>query len=492
MIDIKLTIIKLLNYALKYLDLRKEDLVYFYNVLSNILQIDINEYDFKKINIKQDDLYTIINDLNDYINEKKFDLTFDEILSMLTPTPSSVINKYNDLSIKSKKRAFNYLYHLQINNNYIKKRDIQKNIVIKDNLTNLNLVVTINLSKPEKSNKDIVKSLNISNDSYPKCPLCYENVGYSNKSKSIFKKDLRAVPLRLNKSDWFMQFSPYSYFYQHIVVIKKEHVPMAVDKNNISALLDFAKMYKFLFIGSNADIPIVGGSILNHEHFQGGNYIMPIMKAKIKKDNIFPSINKQIKSSLLSWPCTTFKFVSKSKKQLVNFIDSFLQYYKNYSDEEINLISNNNHNTITIIARYINNQFEVYAILRNNRTDDKHPNGIFHVDDAISFIKSEGIGLIEAMGLFILPGRLKNQLNECKYIIENPSNESEIIAKKPYLENFKPLIDSIKNKKYKNIEEYLIYACRKILFDINVFKYDKDDIHLNKFIDNFCKEKTHK
>ncbi len=470
----------LINYANKYLELDKHDFIYAYNYIAQKLDIS-GDYTYKKINVKQDDLYVIIDNLNKYLPATDI----NEILGYLSLRPSIIINNFNKLYKQDPKVAFDYLYNYQINNNYIKKREINKNIIIKDNKTPYKLVVTINLSKPEKDNKDIAKLINNKEESnYPKCALCLENINYYGNDKIPQRLDLRYVPLKLNNQDWFMQFSPYAYFNQHIIVIKNNHEPMSVNLDNIKCLFDFVSKFKHLFIGTNADKPIVGGSILNHEHFQGGNYVMPIMKAKHKKEIIFNKLDRNIKCYLLNWPCTTFKFIGTNKNKIAEFINDLLVFYRSYSDSDINLIGPS-HNTFTIIVRYFNKKYEAYVIPRNNNVSDEYPNGIFHVRDELSFIKSEGIGLIEAMGLFILPPRLKHQLQVIDEYIKNVANRSQIMANKEFLQCFLPMIDYLINNKNKTINDYLIYACKEILKDINVFKYDEDDIHLNKFIEAF-------
>ena len=463
----------LINYALNYLDLDKDDIIYAYNFIIHKIGIS-GEYKYRKVHVKQNDLYKIIFTFKQFLNNDTPDDTINEILSFLTPKPSQIINKYH--SFNNKEDAFNYFYNLQINNNYIKKEEIAKNIIIKDKKSKYKIIVTINLSKPEKDNKEIAKLINNNQDIiYPKCALCIENVNnFKNK-----KLDLRIIPLKLNKQDWFLQFSPYSYFYQHCIVIKNNHEPMAVCLDNIKALFDFASQYKFLFIGSNADKPIVGGSILNHEHFQGGNMIMPLMNAKTKREVLINNFNN-VKTYLMDWPCTTFKFVSKNKKDIINAIDNFLNYYKSYNNKEINIDCN--YSTATIIARYFNDKYEGYFILRNAKTNNEYPNGLFHVRDNLQFIKKEGIGLIEAMGLFILPPRLKRQLKDVDYLLKNYAKKDEIYAKLPYLSEFLPMVNAINNKEVKSINDYLIKACIEILFDIDIFKFANNK---DKTIDEF-------
>lgn len=463
----------LINYAINYLDLDKKDIIYAYNFIIHKLGISC-QYEYKKVDVKQNDLYHIISTFKQFLNNETADEIINEILAFLSPKPSQVINKY--FSFKNKKDAFNYFYNLQINNNYIKKEEIAKNIIIKDKKSKYKVIITINLSKPEKDNKDIAKLVNAKEEiNYPKCALCIENVNnFKNK-----KLDLRIIPLKLNNQEWFLQFSPYSYFYQHCIVIKNNHEPMEVCLDNIKALFDFASQYKFLFIGSNADKPIVGGSILNHEHFQGGNIIMPLMKAKIKKEVLVNKF-KNVKTYLMDWPCTTFKFVSKNKKDIIVAINNFLNFYKTYNNNECNIDSN--YSTATIIARYFKNNYEGYFILRNAKTNDTYPNGLFHVKDSLHFIKKEGIGLIEAMGLFILPPRLKRQLIDVDYLLKNYAKKDEIYAKRPYLHEFLPMINAITNKEVNSINDYLIKACIEILFDIDVFKFSNNK---DKTIDEF-------
>ena len=402
-----------------------------------------------------------------------------EVFGVLSPRPSEVRNNFSLLYQEDPKLATDYLFDLSIKNNYVQKTKIEQNVIINSEKED-GIIVTINLSKPEKSNADIAKALKAASSgassNYPKCPICIENEGCYGSAKTEPRNNLRLIPFEFSGNIWYLQYSPYGYYNEHCILILKDHVPMEVNKTNARALFDFVDTLPHYFIGANSDLPIVGGSILTHEHFQGGSFEMPLMKAGAKQ-TIHHENYPDLKFEILDWPSFVIKVSGQDKDIMLDAIDSMYQKYLSYSDEAIELINETNgvrHNTMTLIVEKKANTYSAYIIYRNNRTSDEHKGGIFHVRECYQHIKNEGIGLIEAMGLFIFPARLKRQLGSVEDIINNPAKRSEIIANSPDLEVFNETINDLLDKKYASINDYLLHVGESILEDISIVKYDKD------------------
>ena len=362
---------------------------------------------------------TLIEELYKYKGEK--DERFaTEIFGLLTPAPSTVIRNFYELRKSDNPQdALKYLYNLQIKNNYIRKTSIDKNIHWEYKLKDNTIEIAINLSKPENNNKDIAKLLavNTQEKKYPECLLCMENLGFGGTQTHPARQNIRIIPMKLNSESFFMQYSPYSYYNEHVIIINEEHSPMHICEATFQRLCDFVDIIPEYFIGSNSDLPIVGGSILNHEHYQGGSHIMPLMKAS---DRFVVIDTPKLKVSYLNWFNSCIKIESSCKQTLVLCMEKIKEAWYSYDNEEINIISNKDnirHNAITPIVRKQNDKYIGYIILRNNRCDENFPEGIFHAHPEFHNIKKEGIGLIEAMGLFILPGRLKRQCQEIESIL---------------------------------------------------------------------------
>ena len=346
------------------------------------------------------------------------------------------------------------------------------------------------MSKPEKNNKDIAKLISAPKTGvkYPKCLLCIENLGYQGRSDHPARENIRIIPLTLNNEDWFMQYSPYVYYDHHCIVINNKHENMVINKENMNALLDFVDQNEYYFIGSNADLPIVGGSILNHNHFQGGSHLMPLMYSKIRYDFYLDKYS-DVKLSYLDWYNSTFLIRGKSKAKVLDLASHILDVWKEYSDEEVDIRAYTDgvrHNTITPIVRKVDGEYYVYLILRNNRCNDVHPDGIFHAHQEYFNIKKEGIGLIEAMGLFILPARLKRQMGEVEYLLENNISLEEYFKAHEDMEVHKDMITYLRSKKGDSkalIQNYINDVCRNILKCTAVFKDDElGQEHLRKFV----------
>lgn len=471
---------ELLHYSKINLNLKKEDTIYIRNLLLrelNLSKLYEGEIDKKFIDSMQvpDQL---VNQLEKYLSSQglsasEIEAKIAHIFGLLSPLPSNVIHQFNTDYLISPSFATNNFFDLCIKNNYVQKTKIEQNVVISSPINGHDLIVTINLSKPEKSNKDIKLALaNKSEENYPKCAICIENEGCKGSNKTAPRGNLRLIPLRLNNDNWYLQYSPYGYYNEHCIVISEKHVPMEVNENNLKALYDFVDIFPHYFLGANSDLPIVGGSILSHEHFQGGNYELPLMRAKTKY-NIPTSTNVDV--SILDWPTFVLKLESTNKKEIIDLALRIHNTWKTYNDETVNIISKTSeqHNTTTNIVKKVNNKYVHYLILRNNRTTDELPGGLFHVRPSLQIIKNEGIGLIEALGLFIFPPRLKRQLKEVSDIIANPSIKEETYLRSPDIKEFDNLINDLLQGKYKDIDDLLIQTGEHILEDISVFKNDE-------------------
>lgn len=351
------------------------------------------------------------------------DLLDTKIMGILTPIPSGVQKKFGDLYKKSPDMATDWFYNFSQDTNYIRRYRIQKDMRWKTVTEYGTLDITINLSKPEKDPKMIAALKDAVQSGYPMCQLCIENEGYAGRINHPARQNLRIIPINLAEETWFLQYSPYVYYNEHCIAINSEHVPMVIDRSVFAKLLDFVELFPHYFIGSNADLPIVGGSILNHEHFQGGNYCLPMECASISRKIKFSGF-KDIHAGILKWPMSVIRLNGPDKTRLVELADMILKCWKEYTDEDVFIFSHSNnipHNTITPIARRRGEDFELDLVLRNNITTDEHPLGVFHPHSELHHIKKENIGLIEVMGLAVLPSRLKQEITDVEEAILNGS-----------------------------------------------------------------------
>lgn len=416
---IDLSVSELLVYAKLHLGMREEDTVYLTNVLMQKLKLD----DFSLCAVDERRVASldcpdrVVAPVLAYAKEKGIvaegeeEFFTSDLLDALSPRPSEVLDDFRAAYEESPEKAFDGLYDLGVKNDYVKLSAIRKNKcwTVQDGKNKIE--ITINLSKPEKNNKLTAKLRNVS-AGYPKCMLCRENVGYVGQGRT--RRNMRTVPLKLDGEEWFWQFSPYAYFYQHGIAINAQHTPMILTGRTFAKLLDFVDYAPQYFIGSNAPLPIVGGSILAHEHFQGGKHVFPMFEAPsaLRLDSPF----KGVGASLPDWYNSVILLEGKSKSALCKAAERILGAWTEYSDESVGVIAKTDapHNTLAPIARKTETGYRLYLQLRNNRCDEENPDGIFHAHKEYHNIKSESIGLIEAMGRFILPGRLDRQLKEAE------------------------------------------------------------------------------
>lgn len=405
------------EYAINNGLIQKEDKIYIINQLCRALKLD----SYEDSEIKSDyPLEDILTSLLQYAVDKGLcedsvvfrDLFDTEIMGILTPRPSQVIKEFNKRYAQSPKSATDYYYNLSKKSNYIREYRIKNDVKWITETEYGNIDITINLSKPEKDPKAIAAALKMKQSAYPKCQLCKENEGYAGRVNHPARQNHRIIPIRLAGSDFYLQYSPYVYYNEHCIVLNAEHIPMKIDKAAFAKLFAFAQQFPHYFVGSNADLPIVGGSILTHEHFQGGSYEFAMAKAPVETEFVFEGYN-DISAGIVKWPMSVIRLSGSSSERLVELSDKILNAWRGYTDEDAFIYAEtdgNPHNTITPIARMRNGEFEIDLVLRNNITTEECPLGFYHPHPEHHHIKKENIGLIEVMGLAVLPSRLKNEI----------------------------------------------------------------------------------
>ncbi|RKI70528.1 UDP-glucose--hexose-1-phosphate uridylyltransferase [bacterium 1xD42-67] len=340
------------------------------------------------------------------------DLFDTELMGRLTPRPSWVIEKFQYICHDDPKAATDWYYAFSQDTNYIRRDRIAKDMQWKAPTEYGDLDITINLSKPEKDPKAIAAAKNLPASAYPRCQLCAENEGYAGRVNHPARQNHRVVPITINGSPWFLQYSPYVYYNEHCICLNSQHVPMKIDRACFAKLLDFVGQFPHYFVGSNADLPIVGGSILAHDHFQGGRYTFAMEKAPIEVPFTFPGF-EDVGAGIVKWPMSVIRISSKDPERLIDLADRILGAWRGYTDESALIFAETDgepHNTITPIARRRGDEFELDLVLRNNLTTEEHPLGLYHPHAELHHIKKENIGLIEVMGLAVLPARLKEEL----------------------------------------------------------------------------------
>lgn len=418
------------------------------------------------------------------------DLFDTKLMNCITPRPSQLQNRFWFLYETSPREATDFYYDFSQNTNYIRRDRIAKDLKWKVPSEYGDIDITINLSKPEKDPKLIAAAKNAPSSGYPKCLLCRENEGYAGNINHPARQNHRIIPLRLGDSDWNMQYSPYVYYNEHCIVFNNRHTPMKIDASTFVKLFDFVKIFPHYFIGSNADLPIVGGSILSHDHFQGGHYTFAMAKAKSVFSFEVPEFNN-VSCEVLKWPLSVIRLKSDSTEDIVRLASHILDKWRNYTDEDAFIFANTDgepHNTITPIARFRDGMYELDLALRNNITTPEHPLGVYHPHEKLHHIKKENIGLIEVMGLAVLPSRLKNEMNLlAEYIIEGKDiSGNEDIAKHADWAN--EILSTRHDITSENVIEVLETEIGKVfvkvLEDAGVYKCTPEGLEsFKKFID---------
>ncbi|KXT74634.1 Galactose-1-phosphate uridylyltransferase [Streptococcus sp. DD10] len=350
-----------------------------------------------------------------------------ELMNLLTPCPSQVNRDFWTTYAQTPEQAIADFYQLSQKNDYIKLKAIAKNIAYRVPSDYGELEITINLSKPEKDPKEIAAAKLVQASNYPQCQLCMENEGYQGRANHPARSNHRIIRFDISGQEWGFQYSPYAYFNEHCIFLDSQHRPMAISRQSFERLLAIVEQFPGYFAGSNADLPIVGGSILTHDHYQGGRHVFPMEEAPLQKTFSFVGF-EQVKAGIVHWPMSVLRLSSDSKEDLINLADKILQAWRQYSDPSVQILAETDgfsHHTITPIARKRAGQFELDLVLRDNQTSPEHPEGIYHPHKDVQHIKKENIGLIEVMGLAILPPRLKAEVEQvASYLV----GDGDIVA----------------------------------------------------------------
>lgn len=461
----------------------RQDEIYVRNQVLSLLQLD--SYPETKVEPTTDSIPNILEKIIAYaIDNGMIEDVFDDkevlaanIMNCFIARPSVINETFYEKYARSPKEATDYFYHLSQHSHYIQTNRIAKNIHFKADTVYGELDITINLSKPEKDPEQIKRERELKQDiNYPKCVLCIENEGYRGRTGYPARANHRIIKVTLNNENWYFQYSPYVYYNEHSILLSEQHRDMKIDRRTFANLLAFIEKFPHYFIGSNADLPIVGGSILSHDHYQAGRYVFPMTNAT----NAFTFSLKNfpdVTAAVLNWPLSTIRLQCQDKNKLVEAADYILSTWKTYEDEEAEIIpfsGDTPHNTITPIARMRNQQFELDLVLRNNRTNEEHPLGIFHPHADVHHIKKENIGLIEVMGLAVLPARLKDELAEINKFLQGKDNQIESYHL-PWAEQLKEQYGLIEDEaKVKTIlQTELGHKFARVLQDAGVFKEEQ-------------------
>ena len=488
-------ILELTEYGLVTGLITEDDKIYTINRLMELFELDeMEDRVFEAYAARQpmtqqtaeESLEDILAQMMDYAYEKGImkensivykDLFDTKIMGILVPRPAEVRARFKDLyEHTSAQAATDYFYKLSCDSNYIRRQRIKKDRKWTTETEFGTLDITINLSKPEKDPKAIAAAKNAKQSAYPKCQLCKENEGYAGRVNHPARQNHRIIPVTINHSDWYFQYSPYVYYNEHCIVFNSLHTPMKIERATFGKLLDFVTQFPHYFVGSNADLPIVGGSILSHDHFQGGHYTFAMAKAPVEKTLTFKGF-EDVKAGIVKWPMSVIRISSADKDRLIELADRILKAWRGYTDEEAFIFAETDgepHNTITPIARKRGEDYELDLVLRNNITTEEHPLGVYHPHAKLHHIKKENIGLIEVMGLAVLPARLKDEMAALsKAILEKKDiRADEVLAKHAdWVEEFLPKYDHIDETNIMDIlHEEIGLVFNEVLKDAGVYK----------------------
>ena len=478
---------KLVCYGMEKGLFTERDRIYVTNRILEILNLD--EYDceeeFTDVNLEE-----TLKELLDFAVEKGIiedsivhrDLFDTKLMGAMMPRPSEVTDRFNELYNESPKAATDYFYKLSCDSDYIRRYRVEKDIKWVASTEYGDLDITINLSKPEKDPKAIAAAKNAPQAGYPKCMLCRECEGYAGRLNFPARQNHRVIPVKINNSDWCFQYSPYVYYNEHCIVFNAKHTPMAINRDTFKKLLDFVKQFLHYFVGSNADLPIVGGSILSHDHFQGGNYTFAMARAEVEYPLSFEGFS-DVKAGILKWPMSVIRLSCSDSDRLIELAERILKAWRGYTDESAFIFAETDgepHNTITPIARKKEESFELDLVLRNNITTEEHPLGVYHPHKELHHIKKENIGLIEVMGLAVLPARLKNEMALLEdAILENKDikNDEALCKHYDWAEEIKSKYGNITKENIDKIikdEIGLVFA--KVLEHAGVYKRTPEGI----------------
>ncbi len=490
MIDINKIIGELIRYSLEKNIIEKEDEAWAVGSLMQVFSVD--SYEAGEL-FESRALSEILSDALDYAFEKGIinsngvvtrDLFDTKIMGAITPRPSEVIGKFYSLYEKDPSLATDYFYALAINTNYIRADRVSRDLKWKTPSEYGDIHISINLSKPEKDPKAIAMAKNLPQTDFPKCALCHENEGFAGTLTKAARQTLRQIPFDMAGEKWYLQYSPYVYYNEHCIALSGEHKPMSINRQSFEKLLGFVTEFPHYFIGSNADLPIVGGSILSHDHMQGGRYVFPMELAGEKKKISFVGFD-DIDATIVKWPMSVIRLRGDNKARLVDLADKILVAFRGYTDEDADIFAYTDgtpHNTITPIARRRGEAFELDLVLRNNLTTEEHPLGLYHPHSEHHNIKKENIGLIEVMGLAILPARLKSEMAELRECILSGREISGV--HKAWFEAFADKYTFTEESTEAILQSEIGKTFVRVLQDAGIYK-DTDDglAKFEKFID---------
>ena len=475
---------KLVTYGMETGLISEEEKIYSTNLILDVLKLD--DYEEPEENYEKVELEPVLKELLDYAVEKGLiedsvvyrDLFDTRLMNCLMPRPSQVIKAFKEKYAASPKEATDYYYKLSRDSDYIRRYRVRKDMKWVTKTEYGDIDITINLSKPEKDPKAIAAAKLAKQSGYPKCQLCRENEGYAGRTNHPARENHRIIPITINGGQWGFQYSPYVYYNEHCIVFNGQHVPMKVERATFVKLFDFIKLFPHYFIGSNADLPIVGGSILSHDHFQGGNYEFAMAKAPVEREFTVKGY-EDVKAGIVKWPLSVIRLSCTDEKRIIDLADHILKAWRGYTDEEAYVFAETDgepHNTITPIARKRGDMYELDLALRNNITTPECPLGLYHPHNELHHIKKENIGLIEVMGLAVLPSRLKEEMEILSdYIVDGKdirSNE-KIEKHADWVDEFRPKYPVINAGNVDAVlKEEIGIVFKKVLEDAGVFKRD--------------------
>lgn len=441
---------KLVCYGLENGLIEKEDVIYTTNALLEVLEME--EYEEPQENYENVELEPVLAEMLDYAYENGVlkengvvyrDLFDTKIMSKLVARPSTIIDKFQRLYEESPEKATDFYYKFSQDTDYIRRYRIKKDVKWTTETEYGTIDLTINLSKPEKDPKAIAAAKLAKQSGYPKCLLCVTNEGYAGRVNHPARQNHRIIPITIQDSPWGFQYSPYVYYNEHCIVFNSKHIPMKIEHGTFCKLFDFVKLFPHYFVGSNADLPIVGGSILSHDHFQGGHYEFAMAKAPVEKEFTVAGF-EDVQAGIVKWPMSVIRLSGDDTDRIIALADKILDTWRGYTDEAAFIFAETDgepHNTITPIARKRGDKFEMDLVLRNNITTEEHPMGVYHPHAELHNIKKENIGLIEVMGLAVLPARLKDEMEQLAEAIVSKADirSNEVLEKHAdWVERFSP------------------------------------------------------
>ncbi len=463
----------------------KEDQIYTINRLLELFGLEELEDASQPVDVSVEELPEILEGMLDYAYETGLmeengvvyrDLFDTKIMSVLLPRPSEVIRKFEELYRESPRQATDFYYKFSSDSDYIRRYRIKKDMKWIAPTEYGDLDITINLSKPEKDPKAIAAAKTAKQSGYPKCLLCRENEGYAGRVNHPARQNHRIIPVTIQGDTWGFQYSPYVYYNEHCIVFNGKHVPMKIEHNTFCKLFDFVKQFPHYFVGSNADLPIVGGSILSHDHFQGGHYEFAMAKAPVERSFTVKGF-EDVEAGIVKWPMSVIRLSAADTERIIALADVILEKWRGYTDEAAFIFAETEgepHNTITPIARKRGEKYELDLVLRNNITTEEHPLGVYHPHANLHHIKKENIGLIEVMGLAVLPARLKGEMERLKeaMLAGRDLRGDEALAKHAdWVDEFKGKYDSIDSSNIDEIVEKEIgLVFMQVLADSGVYK----------------------